>query len=43
MMIAMLCYDIMAIFSIIYIKINTAHGSFTGRALAFPLTAGWEH
>ena len=39
MMIAMLCYDIMAIFSVIYVKINTSLGPFTVLTLVFPLPA----
>lgn len=42
-MIAMLCYDIMATFSIIYIDINTTLGPFTVLALVLPLTVGQEH
>lgn len=42
-MIAILCYDIMAIFTVIYIKINTVLGPFRVLALVFPLPAGWEH
>lgn len=38
----MLCYDIMAIFTVIFIKINTVLGPFTVLALVFPLPAGWE-
>lgn len=42
-MTARLCYDIMAIFIVIYIKINTLHGPFTGLPLVFPVPAAWEH
>lgn len=42
-MTARLCYDIMAIFTVIYIKINTVLGPFTVLALVFPLPAAWEH
>lgn len=40
---AMLCYDIMAIFTVIYIKINTLLGPFTVLPLVFHLSAAWEH
>lgn len=42
-MTARLCYDITAIFTVIYTKINTVLGPFTVLALVFPLPAAWEH
>lgn len=42
-MTAMPCYDIMTIFTVICIKINTVLGPFTVLALVFPLPAGWEY